>query len=323
MRIAIVGAGALGSIYALRLSRVAPVTLVVRDLDRAPRRIVGEKVNGSSPAEDALAAPSASTTIPGDADAVLVTVRVEQLTDALLEKLAHAGPEGRIVVTLTPLLPQDHDRVRAALGERLVVGMPGVVAYEPESHENKGERRIRYWTPRATPTALDARPASDPRAATMAALCETMVAAGLPCVTLADVRTINPATTIAFFPMLLGIEAAGGSIAKLIDDTPLMRLSLDASKEARALSKTVGELASFSSLFFSFASPFTVRAGAKLARLRYPESITFLERHFGSKLHTQHAAMLAMITALARERHVPVDNLLRLSERASAGRRHC
>jgi len=262
MRIAIVGAGALGSIYALRLSRVARVTLVVRDLERAPHRIVGEKVNGSGAAEDALSPPTHSLTVPEDADAVLVTVRVEQLTDELLTMLSKGGPPGRVVVTLTPLLPQDHERVRSRLDGRLVVGMPGVVAYQPDGHQDPGEMRIRYWTPRTTPTALDARPAGDPRAATLSELCETMVAAGLPCVTLADVRTINPATTIAFFPMLLGIEAAGGTIAKLIDDTPLMRLALDASKEARALAKTVGELASFSSLFFSFASPFTVRAGA-------------------------------------------------------------
>jgi hypothetical protein len=309
MKIAVVGAGALGCTYAVRLSRVAEVTLVVRDLSRAPRHISLQRVGG---ALDELDAPKTSLEVPGDVDAIFVTVRVEQLGDELLDRLARGGDAP--VVILTPLLPPHYARARTRLGDRLVVGMPGVVAYEPDPKE--GERRIRYWTPSVSPTALDDRPPRDPRRARLLALRETLVSAGFPCEVARNVKTTNPATTIAFFPILLALQAAGGSFTQLIGDHALLKLALEAGREARALSRTVGELARFSSIFLSFASPFTVRAGIKLAKSRAPESIVFLEKHFGTKLEPQHQAMLSMILELAQERGTPVDALRRLARAA-------
>ena len=316
MRIAIVGAGALGSIYALKLAHVAQVTLVVRDVARAPKRILAERASGAGPTSDARDAPPASLHVPDDADAVLVAVRADQLGDALLASLASGGPPRRVVVTLTPLLPNTLARARAALGERLVVGMPGVVAYEPDAEPALADRHVRYWTPRVSPTTLDARPADDPRAQTIGDLAEALVAAGLPAELQPDVARTNPATTIAFFPLLLAIQAAGSSIDALLDDGALLRLALDAAKETRALAKTVGELAGFSRLLLSFAGTFTVRAGMKLVRARSPEALTFLERHFGTKLASQNRAMLDEIFALAQERGAEIDALTRLAHRA-------
>ena len=321
MRIAVVGAGALGCTYALKLAQVAQVVLVVRDLALAPKRIVAERANNNGPAIEGEA-PRAVTTVPDDVDAVLVAVRVDQLDDALLAALAASGPARRIVVMLTPLLPAIYERVVAHLGERLVVAIPGVVAYEPEhviGAPNPSVRRLRYWTPKASPTQLDARPAADERASMIGDLTQTLVAAGLPAEVKASVRTTNPATTIAFFPLLLGIQAAGGSIDRLLDDGALLRLSLDAAKETRALAKTVGELAGFAGLLLSFAGPFTVRAGLKLVRSRAPESLVFLEKHFGGKLVGQNAAMLAAIFSLARERGTSIACLERLAQQAKVG----
>ncbi|MEO7092584.1 MAG: 2-dehydropantoate 2-reductase N-terminal domain-containing protein [Polyangiales bacterium] len=317
MRIAVVGAGALGCTYALKLSQVAQVVLVVRDLAHAPERIVAERANGNGPTIEGEA-PRAFTAIPDDVDAVLVAVRVDQLEDALLDSLASGGPPHRIVVMLTPLLPAVYERVAAKLGDRLVVAMPGVVAYEPDhvaSSPPSRQRRIRYWTPKASPTQLDAR-VPDERSPIIADLAQTLVAAGLPAEVKAGVRTTNPATTIAFFPLLLGIQAAGGSIARLLDDGALLRLSLDAAKETRALAKTVGELAGFAGLLLSFAGPFTIRAGMKLVRSRAPESLVFLEKHFGGKLAGQNVTMLRAIDALAHERGMSIAALQRLAEHA-------
>lgn len=317
MRIAVVGAGALGTVYALRLSFVAQVTLVVRDLARAPKRIRAEKVTSPGPAADAFDAPPVSMSVPEDAEVVLLCVRADQVRDDLLQSLAHGGPARRIVVALTPLLPKTCERTKQALGARLVVGMPGVVAYEPDVELHRGaERRVRYWTPRVSPTALDARPKDDPRARVIDELRETLVAARLPCEVQPNVASTNAATTIAFFPLVLAIQAAGDSMSRLIDDGALLKLALDAVKESRALAKTVGHLARFSGLLLSFAGPFTVRAGVKLARARTPESLTFLERHFGSKLVDQNRAMMEEIEELARERGVAVDALRRLAEKA-------
>ena len=317
MRIAVVGAGALGCIYALKLSHVAPVVLVVRDVARAPKHVVAERANNNGPTMEG--APPVVTAVPDDVDAVLVAVRVDQLDDALLRSLARGGPPHRIVVVLTPLLPAVYDRVVTTLGDRLVVAISGVVAYEPD-HDPGAQpdprRRIRYWTPKASPTQLDARAPDDPSAPIIADLAQTLVAAGLPAEVKPAVRTINPATTIAFFPLLLGIQAAGGSIDRLLGDGALLRLSLDAAKETRALAKTVGELAGFASLLLSFAGPFTIRAGLKLVRGRAPESLVFLEKHFGGKLAAQNGVMLEAIETLARERGRKLDALRALATKA-------
>ena len=316
MKIAIVGAGALGCVYGLRLARAEQVTLVVRDLARAPTRIFGQRVSGAA---DVPVTLPVSLEVPDDAEVILVTVRVEQLTDELLDRLARTGPALRIVVTLTPLLPQLLARASETLGDRLVVGMPGVVAYEPEalgSQPKEGERNIRYWTPSASPTALEDRLPTDPLRASVLSFREALVSAGFPCEVMRNVRSTNPATTIAFLPLLLSLQAAGGSIQKLLDDRALLALGLAAGKEAQALAKTVGELARFSSLFFSFATPFTVRAGIKLARSRAPEAIAFLEQHFGAKLRSQHDAMLTMILELAQARGMKMDALERLARAA-------
>lgn len=316
MRIAIVGAGALGSVYALKLSHVAQVSIVVREMSRAPKRILAVRASGPAPNADALDAPNVVTTVPDDADAVLLCVRGDQVSDELLQSLAKAGPARRIVVTLTPLLPHTRARAQAVLGDRLVVGMPGVVAYEPDAPSTPSERHVRYWTPRVSPTMLDARAGDDPHAQTIDELRQTLVASGLPSEVQPDVATTNAATTIAFLPILLGIQAAGGSIDRLLDDGALLKLSLEASKESKALAKTIGELAGFSGLLLSFAGTFTVRAGIKLARARAPESIVFLEKHFGGKLVEQNRGMMREIDALANEKGVRIDALRRLAQQA-------
>ncbi len=316
MKIAVVGVGALGSVYALRLAHVAPVVLVVRDLSRAPTVVHGERLNGAAPHGDALTAPPSSLAVPDDYDVVLLTVRVDQLADALLESLVRSGPPDRIVVVLAPLLPPTLARLQEKLGEALVVAMPGVVAYAPD--ETPGERRVRYWTPRASPTLLEDRAEGDPRRAKIHALAEAMLAAGLPAEVSTKVRTLNPATTIAFFPILTGIAAAGGSIERMLGDDALLKLGLAATKESKALAKSVGDLPSWASLFLSFVSPFTVRTGIKLGRSRAPESITFLEKHFGTKLRAQNAAIFTDIAALAREKGMELTALSKLYARSEA-----
>lgn len=317
MKIAIVGVGALGSVYALRLSRVAPVTLVVRDLSRAPSVIHGERINGPAPHGDSLNAPASSLDVPADHDVVLLAVRADQLSDELVARLAADGPADRIVVALVPLLPAAKQRLSAALGDRLVIAMPGVIAYEPDPEATPGERRVRYWVPRAAPTTLDERPQGDPRRAKIHALAEAMRAAGVPAEVAPKVWSTNAATTIAFFPMLTGIAAAGGSIDRMLADDRMMKLGLAASKESRALAKTVGDLPGWASVFFSFVGPFTVRAGIKLGKSRAPEAFTYLEKHFGSKLKAQNAAIFAEIERLAAERGMKIEALREIVRAAS------
>jgi len=312
MKVAIVGVGALGSVYGVKLSRVAEVTFVVRSLDRAPTVMRLEHVTG--PERDVLESPRATTEIPADIDAVLVAVRVDQLDELLWDKLARETPNDAIVVVLAPLLPHRYEHAREKLGDRLVPALPGVVAYDPD--ERPRERRVRYWTPRASPTQLEDRPAADPNRARIHALVARMRDAGIPADVSNKVRGTNAAVTIAFFPMLTGIAAGGGSIDRMLADDALMKLGFAAAKETRAIAKSLGDMPPWASMFFNFVGPFTARAGIKLGRAKAPEAFTFLERHFGHKLTEQNVAIFHEIEQLARERGISVDNLRKLVARA-------
>jgi len=313
VKLAIVGAGALGSVYGARLAHGGQVVFVVRNLDRAPRLIHIDRVNGAAPHGDSLDAPAAALNVPEGTDVVLVTVRVDQLDDALLDKLAAETKSDALVVILAPLLPHRYEHAKSKLGDRLVAAMPGVIAYEPDPEATPHERRVRYWTPKSSPTLLEDR---GPR---VRAVAELLNKVGIPADVSSKVTEVNPATTIAFFPILTGIAAAGGSIDRMINDDKIMKLGFAAAKETRALAKTIGELPSWASLFFKFASPFTARAGIKLGKSRAPEAFVFLEKHFGQKLAAQNLAIFHEIETLANERRVPIENLRNLVARAHKG----
>lgn len=310
MKVSVIGVGALGSVYGVRLSRVAEVGFVVRSLDRAPKSIRLEHVTHHE--TTSLDAPTASTTIPFDADAVLVAVRVDQLDEHLWNKLARETSPDCIVVVLAPLLPHRYQHARDILGDRLVAAMPGVIAYLP----TPGEHRVRYWTPRPAPTQLEDRPEGDPRRARIHALAAAMREAGIPAECSMKVRGTNAATTIAFFPMLTGIAAGGGSIDRMLADDSVMKLGFAAAKETRAIAKSLGDLPPWASLFFNFVGPFTARAGIKLGKSKAPEAFTFLEEHFGHKLVEQNMAIFHDIEKLADERGIRIDNLRKLVARA-------
>lgn len=308
MKIAVVGAGALGSVYGVRLSKVAEVSFVVRSLERAPRALRIEHVTAREVQQ--LESPAVGTAVPADAEAVLVAVRVDQLDEALWSKLAAETSPEAIVVVLAPLLPHRYAHARELLGDRLVPSMPGVVAY------GVGPGRVRYWTPRPAPTQLEERPEGDPKRARVHALVAALREAGIPAETAANVRGVNAAVTIAFFPMLTGIAAGGGSIDRMLADDRVMKLGFAAAKETKAIAQSLGSLPAWGSLFFSFAGPLTARAGIKLGRSKAPEVFTFLEQHFGQKLIEQNLAIFHDIERIATERGIRIDNLRRLMELA-------
>lgn len=318
MKIAIVGAGALGCVYAAHLAHAVEIVLVVRSLERAPTRVIAERVSPKG-ALQTLEAPALALAVPDDADVVLIAVRVDQLEPEMLAAIGRSGPPDRIVVALTPMLPEVHARVEAALGRALVDAMPGVAAYAPDhggAAQPGRELHLRYWTPKTSPTTFEDRPDDPARAAKIRALAEALGRAGVPAHVGRGVRTTNQATTIAMFPLLLAIVAAGGSIARLLDDGALLKLALAAAKETRAVAKTVGDLAPFASILLSFAGPFTIRAGMKIVRARAPEALTFLEKHFGGKLLGQNRVMFEAIARQADARRIDVASLRALAAKA-------
>lgn len=312
MLIAVVGGGALGSVFAARLATAGhDVALVVRpgrERDTSP--ITLERASGDG-AVTAWAAPRRAVRIPPETRVVLVCVRLEQLDAALVERLGDA-PDAPVVV-MTPMLPADFGRLREALGDRLVAGMPGVVAYA----DARGV--VRYWLPAMVPTLVDDAGPAHPA---VAALVEALRAAGIPTKLEADVHDTNPATTVSFVPLTLALEIAGG-IDALLADGPLLALALEGAAEGRQLAMRIGEVALGARVLLRFAGPRALRFGMAIARRRFPEAMLYVETHFGrrggagpgAKLHAQNVQMAAEMCALAAELETPHRALDQLRER--------
>lgn len=296
MNITVVGAGALGAVYGTKLSHAARVSFVVRDLARAPRLIHIDRINGAAPHGDSLT-PVTALEIPADTDVILCTVRADQLDSALADKLAAANVP---VAVLAPVLPRREAFLRDKLFDRYVAAMPGVIAYEPT--DTPHERRVRYWTPKSSPTLVAGLPE----------LVALMQQVGLPAEVSPRAGATQAAITIAFFPILTGIAAAGGSIDRMANNKEIMKLGFAATKETRAVARAVSELPAWANAFFKFSSPLLARAGIKLGQSKAPEAFVFLEKHFGQKLAGQNAEVFREIEALARDHGVALEALPRL-----------
>jgi len=305
MHVAIVGAGALGRVYGVRLAvSGVTVTFVVRparQAEQTPFKLV--RIDGDR-REDTLASPTRSATLPPSADCVVVCVRADQLDAPLHAELA--GLPNVPVVMLTPMLPAEYAALERALGgKRLFAAMPGVVAYVNELDVT------RYWVPRIAPTLVDEPRPPDPA---VTALVDALVASGLPARLELGVHETNPATTVAFIPLFMGIDAAGG-IDALLGDDALLGMTLDAGKDGLALSRRLGKAAPWAGLLTRFAGRRTLRIGLAIARRRSKEAVAYVEEHFGHKLHTQNVAMAGAMVRLATEKGTPNVALRALLER--------
>ena len=303
MRVAVIGAGALGSVYGGRLALLGgcDVTIVSKAATDSSVATRLERADGSSEAALDWIRPADRTgSVPSDADVVLVCVRYEQLDSVI----ATAGDGRAPLVFLTPMLPQDHARLSSALPGRVVGAMPSVIAYR------RDDGTIRYWQPRSATTWVEARPDGGAEAE----LTRRLEQAGFRAKLDPDTRTRNAATTVSFMPMVIGLDVAGGIDRALADDK-LTTLALRATEEGRALGRSLGKAEPWASTILSFARPFLLKVGVGIARSRAPETLAYVDRHFAHKLHAQNVAMGARIIELAKSRDAPSDALERLVAR--------
>lgn len=301
MRVAIVGAGALGSVYGARLARFAScdVSVVARapgppSVERLERVEDGEVLEWHAPARTPAA--------PADCDVVLAFVRYEQLAALPARVTGGAAP----VVVMTPMMPQDHALLAAALPGRLVTGMPSVVSYRND------HGAIRYWLPRVATTLVESA-AGGPHAPPLAELVKRLGRAEIHAREEADVLGRNVATTVSFIPLAMALDVAGSADALLADDA-LLEIALHAADEGRALGRTVGKAEAWASMLLRFVGARTLKMGVGLARSRAPEAVAYVEQHFGRKLHAQNVAMAARIVELAADKGTPHESLSKLLE---------
>ncbi len=309
MRVAVVGAGALGSVYGSRLACLGGCEVDVVSNVRRPATAT-RVVRADSSSADVLewATPASVPNLPASADVAIVCVRYEQL-DAAIASANREASRAPLVV-LTPMLPEDHARLSAAAPGRVVAAMAGAIAYRSD------ELTIRYWQPRSATTWIEAMP----RPAAEGELARALERAGFRVKISPDVMARNVATTVSFMPLAMAVDTAGG-IDALLGNGALLSLALRATDEGRALGSTVGKAEAWASTILAFARPFLLKAGMSLARARAPEALSYVEHHFVQKLHAQNVAMGAGIVALAKQRGMPCEALERLLAQLAAARR--
>jgi ketopantoate reductase len=249
-----------------------------------------ERIDGDRQV-DSWETPVVASALPADTDVIVVTVRAEQL-DAALDSVLD-GSRAPIVV-LTPMLPQDFERLRSKYGARLRAGMAGVVGYVNDAGT------CRYWLPRLGATLVDEAPQekSSRETASVADLVHSLVDAGIPTRFELGVHEQNPATTVVIAPFSMGIDA-GGSIDALLHDDALLKLTLTAVREGLSLSTRIGESATWMKGLMPYVGKRMLRIGASIVKSRWPEIFSYVEAHFGRKLHAQNIAMGRAIVELA------------------------
>lgn len=315
MRISIVGAGALGRVYGVRLAAQGDdVTFVVRpERVHDVRPFLIEQVN-SADRRDTLERPRLAADIPADTEIVLVTVRFDQLApgpdlggDAAraagrrtVADLLRGGPAVPAVV-LTPLMPPQRAALEDAAGRPITPAMPSVSGYL----DDRGV--VRYWIVGFTSTLIDEGDAPAERPL-LDELARRLTSADVAARVERGVGAQNLATTIAFFPLIAAIDAGGGTRA-LLEDEGVLGAALEATRECAALADRLGDVAPWTRLLTRVIGPRTLRPGVALVRLLAPEALRFLDAHFGPKLRAQHLAMGAAIVALGHEHSVSLPAL--------------
>lgn len=301
MHVAVYGAGALGCVYGVRLAARTSTTVsfVVR-----PHRVVEsdplliERVG--EPDAESIVAPRRTATIPDDADVVLLAVGTEDL-DAIRPVLeASRAP----MVVLTPMMPREWRAMRAAFGERVHAAMPNVVSYVNDA------KRIRYWLAPA-PTRID-EPRAGAEGEVVRELARALTEAGLRTRLELGVHETNPATTVCFIPLGMGVALAG-SVEALATSGPLLEVTRRACSEGAVLSRRIGRPEAFAPLASIVASRPALRAVVGWLGWRSPETLHYVDVHFGVKLVRQHREMADAMVELAAEKGVPHEAIAEIA----------
>lgn len=313
MRILIVGAGAVGQVYARHLQRGgATIGVFVREkYARACQDgLVLYPLNeGRSPAcRTALEGLEVLTT-PDQVqrtrwDQIWLCVSSTGLQGGWLQALLSAAT-GAAVVTLQPGLEDRQFLLQYVPEESLVTGLitfiawqaplPGEPALDPSG--------IMYWLPPLTPL-----PFSGPAAHTQPIL-ETLRRGGVSAKLISDLPKQMAITASAMSPAMAALETAGWSL-KRFRRSAAARLAASAARQSMAVAAAYhGQR---TPLAVAMLQPILLRAGALVAPAVVPFDLErYLKYHF-TKVGDQTRDALRTTIRSANQENLPVDVVQRL-----------
>lgn len=304
MHVVIVGAGALGRTYGVHLASAGvTVSFLVRPKRMAEQvAYVVEPLSGRRPALT-LPEPRRVVRIPDDASVVLLAVRREHM-DASLQSVLSDAPAVPLIA-LTPLLPESEARLAGLIQGPCLVALPTVAA-------RSDALRTQFFVPPFAKTLIESE-LGQPEIVQQ--LIDALNRSGLPCAWSRGVRRRNPATTVAFYPLTLGLSVAG-SMDRFTRDGELCALTLAALREALDLAARIGPVTLPLRLALRWTNATILRIAVRAARLVAPAVTALLEEHFATKLARQHRVLGEEIVELGRQHGTGMPALASLLARA-------
>jgi 2-dehydropantoate 2-reductase len=307
MRAVVVGAGAVGQVYAEALKAGgAEVAFKVRNPGKVTRpfRLYPLRGDRTPRTFDVPVFGTDEEVAAFAPDLVLITVPSDALHGDWLGKLL-AATGSATVVTLTPGL-EDLARIRAAKpGVELTQGIIALIAYQaPLPGETYDPPGIAYYVPPAT-----AMPFEGPAAERIA---EVLTKGGLKSAARTGLATQTAYGAAAMGIYVTALRAAGWKFAGL--DRELMRLAGDALSEANAVvAAKTGQRRPFSlGLVGNWSVSAMLWAGQKILPLPLE---TYIGVHF-TKVGEQTKQSLEGLAEAGEARSIPVPSLRTLIGRA-------
>ena len=305
MRALVVGAGAVGQVFASHLERAGvEVTFAVRSPEKV-HSVVLTQLGVFGPKPPVSFTPRAVVRELGASrfDLVLLTVPSDALASDWLRRLV-PGFDGATVVALQPGL---EDRARllslGILESRLVRGLIGFISFAtPLSAGDRLPAGYAYWFPPFSPCAFDG-PVELVRT-----VVATLRAGGLPSTRQPGLESEVIFFTAGLLVTVRALERKGWSLKALASDSSL---SVQASAEALAItSRKLERPVPFAPTLTT--RPWLVSTAARLAPLVVPFDVeTYLRVHF-TKVAPQSKLLLGEWAAMGRSYGLPVEALEKL-----------
>ncbi len=236
-------------------------------------------------------------TVPEGTDVVLLAVRADNI-DASVQALLASAP-GAPVVSLTPLFPEELDKARAWLGDRLVPALPSLASYVDGNV-------VRYWLARVPPTLVDEEGARDPA---VCDLIRALRAAGIRTKPASQVASRNLALTVAFLPVVLLLHASGGRMDEAVRDRDRLVTTGRAVRASVQLARRLGPLPAASHVLARASTPSAIRSTVWSLERVQPELLRYLEAHFGHKTRQQNRILGRQLVAMGKRERIGVGSV--------------